>query len=175
MKEQDQVCPWCQTEIVWDEELGPEKVCPHCENELDGYRTVSFGVDRDDLPDGEDEEEQVTDDAAAARQRAFDEFGADSFRPLNARLIALEGKLEAMLNEQEEVPECPSCREYMLETGRQAIGAEGFKPTVHAAVRRTILNPPFELVWYVCPNCSEMHSRLAPADREKLLSRIEEA
>ncbi len=39
------VCPWCQTEIVWDEELGPEKHCPHCDNELEGYRTISLNLD----------------------------------------------------------------------------------------------------------------------------------
>ena len=145
MKEQDQViCPWCQTEIVWDEEIGPENVCPHCENELDEYRTVSFSVERDaDGEEGEDDDKPLG--GAAARQRAFDEFGADAFRPLNARLIALEGKLDAILNEQEEVPECPSCREYMLEAGRQTVGPQGYEPTVHAAVRRTILPAPFEL------------------------------
>ncbi|CAH0117869.1 MULTISPECIES: hypothetical protein [unclassified Paenibacillus] len=39
------ICPWCQTEIVWDEELGPEEECPHCNNELTGYRTLQIQID----------------------------------------------------------------------------------------------------------------------------------
>jgi len=57
-----QVCPWCQTEIVWDPEIGPEEVCPHCLNELGDYRSVSLKVeeldpDADDEADEEDEED----------------------------------------------------------------------------------------------------------------------
>jgi hypothetical protein len=42
------VCPWCQTEIVWDEETGPESVCPYCENELGAYRTIHIGLEPED-------------------------------------------------------------------------------------------------------------------------------
>ncbi|EXX88342.1 hypothetical protein CH50_03625, partial [Paenibacillus darwinianus] len=45
--EEHTVCPWCDTEIVWDEELGPEEYCPHCENDLKAYRTVSFSIDEE--------------------------------------------------------------------------------------------------------------------------------
>lgn len=188
------VCPWCQTEIVWDEELGPENVCPYCENELGDYRTVSIELERDD-----DDAEREDGDAAsggragtdAARKgkddgrpgvkpepvdldgRIPDDLDPDGFRPINARLVALEGKLEAVLNEQLEVPECPSCREYMIEAGTQTVGPDGWEATVHPAVTKALLPAPFRLTWYVCPNCHFMHSRLAPEDRERLLSNLE--
>ena len=38
------VCPWCQTEIVWDPEIGPEDECPHCFNELNDYRSIDLKV-----------------------------------------------------------------------------------------------------------------------------------
>lgn len=49
------VCPWCQTEIVWDEELGPEEECPYCHNELKGYRTLNIDI-------GDEEQDEAEDD-----------------------------------------------------------------------------------------------------------------
>lgn len=43
-----QICPWCQMEIVWDAELGPEQECPHCFNELKDYRTLTIGLEDTD-------------------------------------------------------------------------------------------------------------------------------
>ena len=160
--EQSTVCPWCQTEITWDEETGPENVCPYCENELGDYRTISVEIERDDdyAEDEGDAESKARAEGAGVRGRFPDNLDMDSFRPVNLRLIALEGKLEKILNEQLEVPECPSCREYMIEAGTQTVGA--------------ILPAPFRLVWYVCPNCHHAHSRLAPEDRERLLANLED-
>lgn len=42
------ICPWCNMEIIWDEELGPEEECPYCHNDLKGYS---------DITDDEDETE----------------------------------------------------------------------------------------------------------------------
>ena len=56
------MCPWCATEIIWDEELGPEPNCPHCENELGGYRTLSLG----------DNEEPVVQKPAAREEDDID-------------------------------------------------------------------------------------------------------
>lgn len=52
-----EICPWCQTEITWDEEIGPETICPHCANELGNYRTlnVDLAADEDELDDEETE------------------------------------------------------------------------------------------------------------------------
>jgi hypothetical protein len=167
------VCPWCQTEIARDDEVGPENVCPYCENELGDYRTLSVELERDDDEDDGGDEKHAGTDGAGIRSRFSDDMDMDSFRPVNLRLIALEGKLEAILNEQLEVPECPSCREYMIEAGTQTVGAEGWEPAAPPAVKRAILPAPFRLVWYVCPNCHHAHSRLAPEDRERLLGNLE--
>lgn len=43
-----QICPWCQTEIVWDEEIGPEETCPYCLNELGEYRTLQIELNREE-------------------------------------------------------------------------------------------------------------------------------
>lgn len=170
--EQTTVCPWCQTEITWDEEVGPENVCPYCENELGDYRTVNVELERDDdTADGGGERGEKP-EGADSRGRLADDLDMDSFRPVNLRLIALEGILEKILNEQSEVPECPSCREYMIEAGTQTVGAEGWEPAVPPALNRAVLHAPFRLVWYVCPNCHHMHSRLAPEDRERLLDNL---
>ncbi|MGQ3479210.1 hypothetical protein [Paenibacillus sp. TY11] len=45
------ICPWCNMEIIWDEELGPEEECPYCHNDLKGYS---------DITDDEDESESVS-------------------------------------------------------------------------------------------------------------------
>lgn len=64
------ICPWCHTEIVWDEELGPEEECPYCHNELKGYRTLNINIGDEENDEAEDEiydvddvkdEEQTTD------------------------------------------------------------------------------------------------------------------
>ncbi len=44
------VCPWCQTEIVWDPEIGPEDECPHCFNELNDYRSIDLKVKQTGQP-----------------------------------------------------------------------------------------------------------------------------
>ncbi|WP_152381020.1 hypothetical protein [Paenibacillus brasilensis] len=45
------ICPWCNMEIIWDEELGPEEECPYCHNDLKGYS---------DINDDEDESESAS-------------------------------------------------------------------------------------------------------------------
>ena len=86
---QNQICPWCQTEIVWDDEIGPESVCPHCLNELTEYRTV-----------------HVRRDASIA----FEEEPNDEW---NRYTLAAE----RFLDTQEEALECPHCQEYMVFAG----------------------------------------------------------
>jgi Zn finger protein HypA/HybF involved in hydrogenase expression len=56
------VCPWCQSEIVWDEQIGPEENCPHCFNELGDYRSINLDKnDKDDMIDYEEAVEQYLD------------------------------------------------------------------------------------------------------------------
>ncbi|MGG4143652.1 hypothetical protein ABEW34_11005 [Paenibacillus algorifonticola] len=168
--EEQVVCPWCLTEIVWDEEIGPEKHCPHCENELDGYRTLQFGVDNDRDEDDEEEEpeweqEDGSDQAAGS---GWDEAD-DGFRRTHRDWIGAQGKVQQIINEQEEAPECPSCREYMLEAGKHKIATGFFEPTLHPALGQSLLQPPFELKLYVCPSCFHTASQLSGNDREGML------
>jgi hypothetical protein len=163
------ICQWCHTEIVWDEELGPEAFCPHCDNELDGYRTISFSVDNDSDAEEEpmDQDESDTDEASGISQ-----LDPDGYRHTNPGMLALEEKMEAILDLQEEVPECPVCREYMLELGKQTVAAEGWQSTVHEPLGHPLLQAPFRMVWYVCPSCYHMQNRLSADDREALLDRL---
>ncbi|OUM95397.1 MAG: hypothetical protein A9Z00_08615 [Thermobacillus sp. ZCTH02-B1] len=169
------ICPWCQTEIAWDEETGEENICPYCENELGDYRTISVELERNEglADEGEGGEQKSADsEDRGDRGRFAGDSDLEGFRPVNLRLIALAGKLEKILIEQLEVPECPSCREYMIEAGTQTVGAEGWQPTVPPALKRALLPAPFRLIWYVCPNCHQMHTLLAPEDRERLLDNL---
>ena len=56
------VCPWCQTEIVWDPEIGPEDECPHCFNELNDYRSIDLKVKQTGQPLRFDEQEYADSD-----------------------------------------------------------------------------------------------------------------
>ncbi|GGF99415.1 hypothetical protein GCM10010916_15880 [Paenibacillus abyssi] len=166
MDQQTTICPWCHTEIVWDEELGPEEYCPHCENELKGYRTLSLNVDND-----EDEDEEMND--GEPDMNLYSSGQEEGFRSTNRSMLALEETVERILDQQEEVPECPSCREYMLETGRQTMSKEeGYEPTAHEHIGDALLPVPFQVIWYVCPTCFQMQNRLRFNDREELLRRL---
>lgn len=194
MEHSTQICPWCDTEIVWDEELGPEEFCPHCGNELKGYRTISIGLNAGDTDGGGEDQEEDEEDLLAdvwkpeqAEQNweldAYDEEEEEAghgqaklaalkgFNAANTSLIAFDHAVERMLDEQEEVPECPSCREYMLETGRQTVEA-GYVATVHKPSSEELLPAPLHIVWYVCPACFHVLNRLAAHDRDRFVGRL---
>lgn len=183
------ICPWCQTEIVWDEELGPEEECPHCHNELKGYRTLKVSLGReedfaeeendhpfndrghhghehDDDPDWEEEEENHTHLGAIRRVEAFTASGGD--------LLAYETGVERLLDGQDEVPECPHCREYMIYAGKQALTREnaGFEAVVPAGFGRPVLPDNVKLNVYVCSACFHVSRFLGEADRMALIRAI---
>ncbi len=164
---ESQVCPWCMTDIVWDEEIGPESHCPHCENKLSGYNSLSIGLDNDE--DRDDEEQDGSYGQAADANSDWEEEG--SLRGMGAGLAAETGT-QLVLEQQLEAPECPVCREYMLEAGEQQIGGEGFKATIPAALGHSILPVPFTVNWYVCPSCYHVSSQLALSDRGELAKRL---
>lgn len=154
---QETICPWCQTEIVWDPEIGPEQVCPHCFNELGEYRSVTFtpemledDEDFDDDPDGQDdldwEEQEVRD---VYQQRVND-----------------------CIDFQEEAPECSTCREFMLLAGDQVMEEGGFSPKVHKPIGRSVLAAPFKMNVYVCPSCFKVETVLSESDRQSMIEAI---
>ncbi|GGG90858.1 hypothetical protein [Paenibacillus radicis (ex Gao et al. 2016)] len=176
-QEQQTICPWCMTEIVWDEEIGPEKHCPHCDNELSGYRTLQIGLDQDDQAEDEDEED-TSDEPEWDAGDEDESYGGNGsawkdtdqgFRHTNRAWMAVEETLRRVVDEQEEAPECPSCREYMIEAGKQKLNVE---PTVHGAVGRPLVQSPIETTLYVCPSCFNTSSILSDKDRERMLKAL---
>ncbi|WP_235949831.1 hypothetical protein [Paenibacillus apii] len=163
------VCPWCHTEIVWDEELGSEENCPHCGNELSAYRTVNISSEvlEDEEDDDEHEHEHGDEDL-------WGEDGQDGIVPVfnlldsyrdTYDLERYDSNVAAILDEQAEVPECPQCHEYMLLAGTTLV--KDFKAAVPAAVGVPLLKAPVSLNMYVCPSCFQIQHSLAEEGREQ--------
>lgn len=174
--EEQTICQWCLTEIIWDEEIGPETHCPHCDNELGGYRTMQIGIetDEDQLDSHEEESDEWLDDEEGLDESHRDRMMDDSegFRSSNLQRMAAESTVQRIIDEQEEAPECPVCREYMLEAGTQSIGAEQFKPAVPAAIGHPLVTTPFQIQWYICPACSHVSSMLSKSSQEEMIARL---
>src|SRR5690606_37434646 len=116
--EEQVVCQWGLSEIIWDEELGPETHCPHCENELGCYRTMQIGIENDEdnasVSRVEESEEWVDDEEEEELPQDTRELDDnEGFRNSNLKWIAAESTIQRIISEQEEAPECPVCREYM--------------------------------------------------------------
>ncbi|MFS0837023.1 hypothetical protein [Paenibacillus sp. 1P03SA] len=153
------VCPWCQTEIVWDPEIGPEEECPHCYNELSDYRSIRLGADEEEPDEQADDEEP-----AASPDDFLDWEEEDSYTDEYAEAI------RNVLDTQEEAPECSACRELMLHGGTQVTAAAGYTSVVPGPVGKAFLNPGYKLNVFVCPSCFKVETFLAEEDREKLLA-----
>lgn len=172
------ICPWCQTEIVWDEELGPEEECPYCHNELKGYRTLNIALGSDE--DWEDEDETSgddTDDAGLWQEDEESHLNAirrvEAFAGAGGDLLAYESGVEKQLDAQEEVPECPHCREYMLHAGTEPL-SPGFKPVQMQAKDTPILQSSAVLNVYVCSACFQVSRFLSEDDRNQLIKTVSE-
>ncbi|MET3208639.1 UNVERIFIED_CONTAM: Zn finger protein HypA/HybF involved in hydrogenase expression [Paenibacillus sp. PvR008] len=63
------ICPWCNMEIIWDEELGPEEECPYCHNDLKGYSDITDDEDETESDSAHDHEHSH-DDVASSGQAA---------------------------------------------------------------------------------------------------------
>ncbi|WP_054939661.1 hypothetical protein [Paenibacillus ihuae] len=166
------VCPWCHTEIVWDEEFGPEDTCPHCNNELSGYRTITVGVD--DLEDEELEEDvpEVSEEDEISDDNLWDDDDKESVVPIfntldqfgdDYDLKQYEQSVAAILAAQLEAPECPQCHELLVLSGTQKVTS--FEPSSPEALGGPVLKAPFSLNLYVCPSCFHVQQSLAQEDR----------
>lgn len=161
------ICPWCESNIIWDEEIGPEKYCPHCDNEISGYRTLEFEAGFAN----EDEEQHEHDEHVAADDSEWDDDDQGILR--STREIAANSQIQSMLNEQFEMPECANCREYMLEAGEQIIGKDGeFTPVTAPNSGQPIVSSPMKVIWYVCPSCYRTDSYLSLQDRKQMLDAL---
>lgn len=141
------ICPWCDTEIVWDEEIGPEHVCPHCENELGDYR--SLPIADAELPD---------DDAGHS-----DEVDSEG-TPLHG----IERELEVakkLLQDQQEWLICTACDEPMIHLGTQTLDAPSFVPRVFQ--QSPIIQRPVRSEMFLCLSCNRIEQVLSHADRQR--------
>ncbi|MBB6633707.1 hypothetical protein [Cohnella thailandensis] len=171
------VCPWCQSEIPQEEGQEPDKFCPVCDNELDGYRTLRFGLgDEDVYPDDEeDDDESGSYGAILSDEEEISLEQDDELQIKNEALMQYEETVEKLLDEQEVVPECPQCREYMLEAGETTVPAGGFQPRVPEALGVPILDAPFAMKIYVCPSCFNMQHSLSEGHRTALIQKLANA
>ncbi|WP_055109021.1 hypothetical protein [Paenibacillus ihumii] len=170
------ICPWCQTEIVWDEELGAEEECPYCHNELKGYRTLNI-----QLGDEEEFEEEADGDGPDADYwEESDNAHIDAIRRVESfvagggDLLAYESGVEKVLDGQDEVPECPHCREYMLHAGQQTISDSSFEPIVPKGMTAPLLSGTAKLNVFVCSACFSVSRFLAEEDRNTLIRKVSE-
>jgi glutaredoxin len=195
--EEHLICPWCLTEIVWDEEIGPESHCPHCDNELSAYRTIELGYDEEEVEADEHERSvqalKINDAHRAAKQANgdFEEIEEedeedysgdpnhkrwleenDGYRSADHVRFAVEETVQRVFDDQDEVPECPVCREYMIEAGVQVMNDQRFESRVAPSLGEAVLPTPFQLILYVCPSCYHTSSMLSHADREQMLKRL---
>ncbi|TCZ73778.1 hypothetical protein E0485_20730 [Paenibacillus albiflavus] len=165
MEQQHEViCPWCQSEIHWDPEIGPEDMCPHCFNELGDYRSIKVGMDTlDEEVDDEDLDE--TDDT-------LDPVETDDDWEDNLEEDTYSINAQACIDEQEEAPECLNCRDLLLLTGERTVTAEEFTGHVPASLGKQILPAPFTVQFYVCPQCFRTEQILSDKDRLGMIERL---
>lgn len=166
------ICPWCQSEILQEEGQEPEKMCPVCDNELDGYRTLKLNI-------GDDEEEEEEVEEAEDELSGLVSIDEDISWVEDEQLVEPDDELqqfeetvEQLLNEQDLVPECPLCKEYMLESGQQFIAAEHFQPRRSETINGTILEAPFTLTMYLCPSCFTVQSFLGDSHRHQIVRNL---
>ncbi|EFM11632.1 conserved hypothetical protein [Paenibacillus curdlanolyticus YK9] len=175
------VCPWCHSEIVWDEEIGPEEHCPHCSNELSGYRTLQVGIEQEESEVyGEEASEQhqhqheEEEDDWASDDTKKQAMSGDGYRHAGRVNFAIEESVQRVLDDQLEMPECPSCRSYMIELGVHNVTRDFFKPAVPFAIGKPLMEPPFETVMFVCPACFETSTKLSLESRQRLTNLLQE-
>lgn len=163
------VCPWCHTEIVWDEEWGPEETCPHCMNELNEYRTIEVTISPSESPD---ELMDVPDERSGINEVAEPYFWDGEMSGSERELLRYEQTVEQIINGQDEVMECPNCRQMMLHAGEQMVEASQFASIVPETIDQPLLQAPYRLNVFVCPVCFQVGQALSETDRHAMLRRL---
>jgi hypothetical protein len=177
-----QVCPWCQTEIVWDPEIGPEETCPHCLNELSGYRSLKLKLSQEDGDlslEEEDEEHHGHHHGHShhGHSHVHDEDDGD--------LLEVEDLLDdytvdpepddyserviACMDMQEYAPECTNCHELMLHAGVRTAGGAGFEPKVPVPLGDSFLGATYAVDVFVCPSCFKTDEYLTKEAKEDMI------
>ncbi|PYI53166.1 hypothetical protein [Paenibacillus flagellatus] len=146
MSDTPAVCPWCQMEIVWDEEIGPEETCPHCFNELNDYRSLHVRLDGDDLELTSDDDDELTE------------------------LGGYELNVRKRLDQQEDGMECVRCQDDMILAGTMQVDERSFTPAASSETAPAFLKPPFRVNLFVCPSCFSVAQTLSDEDRVRLVN-----
>lgn len=88
-------------------------------------------------------------------------------------LIQYEQGVQKQLDHQEEVPECPNCREFMILAGTQAATQDNFLPVANAVSGEgALLSPPFKVLTYICSGCFQVQYSLSEDDRLRLIQNL---
>jgi hypothetical protein len=172
----DLLCPWCQTEIVWDTEIGPEEACPHCFNELGDYRSLKLaaGDQSDDDDDDDDENEDDHKDGYNGKEKILSNDDTDNDEAQDYEdedsdgLDEYEEGVQLVLATQEDPPECTNCHNFMMYTGTQSM-APGFVPVLPTILDQPLLKVAHTTKVYVCPSCFKMDYMLADEDRVRMI------
>lgn len=175
--EKKQICPWCSMEIIWDPEIGPEKECPYCFNELSEYRTVvpsDFSSQDADKAEKQTVPEKVTVDLDLAESEQEAKELRDWVEPDDSDLFAYEEEVDRLLERQDEQMVCPSCQEHMVLAGTQQVQASEFVIHKKHAEASPFLTAPFSYDVFVCPSCFQLKHVLSEEDRLSVYGRMNE-
>lgn len=165
-----EICTWCDTEIVWDPELGRESTCPHCYNELEEYRSIKIEVDSSEPVT---EEGELNLDFSHINEEALnmDELiiGEDEAQDV----IHYEQALEH-INEHtdKETLECVQCEGPMVYVGNQTMGKGGFESITLTGTQEDLLSKSYSVDVHICPDCFEVRYILSDEDRIEFMSTI---
>lgn len=182
-----QVCPWCQTEIVWDPEIGPEETCPHCLNELSGYRSLKLKLSQADGDISLEEEDEEEYSQANNKHHGHQHSHTHHKHSLDEEDDSLE--VEDLLDDytvdpepddyservidcmdmQEYAPECTNCHELMLHAGVRTAAAAGYEPKAPVALGVPFLNAPYQVDVFVCPSCFKADEYLTKEAKENVI------
>lgn len=164
----NETCPWCQTDIIWDEEIGREETCPHCYNDLNKYRSIEINVKEEP----EESEELILnksdineDDIPQEIEELIEDIVEEP-----EELLQYETKVEEFLNLQEDSLVCTQCNEPMVFAGEQKMNETQYSPGLPLGISKPFLAVPFTVDVHLCPSCFEFRYILSEGDRIKLLN-----
>jgi hypothetical protein len=163
------ICPWCDTEIIWDEEIGPEEVCPHCLIELTDYRKLDIELGRggsEEFDTDLDDEDEFDPDSELE-----DEWEHEEDPEASAAVMAYEEAIDRQLGAQDEQLECFHCQEPMIAAGHRHVG-EGFESIAIAGTGTPIMPGPFRVKLFVCPACFRTEQLLDDEERAAWMERL---
>jgi hypothetical protein len=153
------ICPWCDTEIVWDGEIGPEEHCPHCYSELGAYRSIQISL--------QDEE----DDEQLPQKLKSEDLLDDQVWEGKDDVIYTEN-IQKLVSAQKETLECNHCFEFLLYMGVESTQAENFTSATAKLLEKDVVYAPMDMDVYVCPTCFKVEKYISVQSRVKWMSQF---